>query len=390
MASVSTKIKSRIIEYKYIISISVIALFLRLLGLLNVRYAGDNIMHWTQAGNIIKHGQFPLLGPSASINPSLHLGPFYYYFLSLPYLLGSGDFRASIIFSCVLGALSVIILYFFAIKFFSKRISIQISILFAFSAYMINVQSFPWNPYALPFFITLILYLITKVREGKYYLLPFISFLFGASIQLHATVLFLIPVIFYLLPIKKIPVKVYIISIVFFFFVLSPWIYYDLYTNFSQSKEAIFALLSPHNQQCSFYYWIFNHGHGEYCFSIIRNTLFSFRLFTMSLFNTTNILIVLVVAAVTVRYLLRVKSKNRNMFLVWLFVPMFFFLFYKSNIYIHYFLILIPLPFLIFTAILSGVEQKFKRGKIIGNIIIFLLVIWNMAQYLYSLNFSKG
>lgn len=382
-------LKLTFLKYREILFFVVLGFILRISGLINIRLAGDNILHWSKAADIVEKGQILLLGPSASVNSLFHLGPFYYYFLSIPYLFGNGDFRASIIFFCIINSISILLLYLFSLNFFNKRQSLQISALYTFSSYLIMVQNFPWNPNALSFFVIIILYLITKVRKGKFFYLPLISLLFGASIQLHATAIFLLPLIIFLIPIKKISIKYFIISLVSFLIIISPWIFFDLTSNFSQTKQAISIFQTSH-QGCTFSYWLVHHGNGESCFWMFRNTLFAFRLFSISIFSTTNFIVVLSLLFFIPIYIWKLKSKNRNLFLVWLVSILILFLFYSSNIYLHYFLILIPLPFLMFANFLSDVEIMFKKGILISNIILLTIILINLISYFYSLQFTRG
>lgn len=375
---------------KLLLLICFIGLSLRLLGLINIKLAGDNVVHWQVAGSIVKEGVFPLLGPSASVNDKFHLGPFYFYLLAIPYLLGQGNFRIAVIFFSLLNTISIFILYLVSTRWFSTRQSLQITALYAFSAYIVSIQNFPWNPYVLPFFIIFSLYLIVKIREGKCFYFPLLCMFFSACLQIHATAVFLLPVFIYLLPIRKIAFKYYVFGLLIFLISISPWLYADLISNFSQTRAALTIFQQGKSQDCSFAAWIVYHGHGEYCFSYFRNTLFAFRLITMSLFNTQNIIFVFLTIFAIALYFWKEKMFRKKLALIWLISQLFLFLFYSSNIYLHYFLILIPIPFFIFVGLLSMLDKIGKRKYFLSNFIFLLILIINIMQYLYSLRFSRG
>lgn len=377
-------------EYKLLLLIFLFGLSLRLLGLINISLAGDNLLHWKIAGDIAGKGIFPLLGPKASINANFNLGPFYYYLLSIPYFIGHGNFKVAVVFFSVLSSLSIVLLYFVSLRWFSKKHSLEISLLYATSAYMISIGNFPWNPYILPLFILLSLYFINKIKDGKFYYLSFFSLSYSFCLQAHATSIFLLPVFLYLLPFKKLPAKHIFLSLLTLILANFPWIYFSITTNFSQINAALSIFFQTKNEQCSFSYWFINHGHGEHCFAYFRNTLFAFRFITMSLFNTTNILVVFLSVVIIAAFFIKTKIKENKFLLIWLLIPILIFLTYSNFIYLHYFLILTPLPFFLFVAILSKIEKYNIKELSLSVYVIFLLVIFNIFQYINSLGFPRG
>jgi hypothetical protein len=212
----------------------------------------------------------------------------------------------------------------------------------------------------------------------------------GISIQLHATALFLLPVFAYLLPLKKISVKQYLLGLTAFLIVNSSWLYVNLTTNFSQMKEAILIFSSGPTGNCTFSYWLLNHGHGERCFAYLRNTLFAFRFMTMSLFNSENMILVFSAMIITILYFIKAQMSEKKILLVWLGIPIGLFLFYSSGIYLHYFLILTPLPFFLLVKLLAKLNKFGRKGILLGKAIIILTIILNIVGYIYSLQFIRG
>lgn len=376
---------------KYIILLLfILGLLLRVSGIFNIVLAGDNLLHWKIAGLIAENGIFPLLGPKASVNPGFDLGPAYYYLLAIPYWIGQGNFKIAVVFFSILNSFSIPLLYYVSKRWFSKIKSLQITALFTFSAYLISVQNFPWNPYILPFFIILSLFFINKVNKKKYLYFALLALSYSVCLQAHATAVFLLPVFIYLLPYKKIPLKHYLTAAVVFLIANFPWIYVNFTSGFSQLTAALSIFEAGKIEVCSFSGWLLNHGNGESCFSYFRNTLFSFRFITMSIFDTRNILVVFISLFLIGLYFLKEKMKEKKFLMVWLFVPMFLFLFYSSFIYLHYFLILTPLPFYLFVVLLSKLERFKKRDALLINIIIISVILLNIVQYLYSLRLLRG
>lgn len=377
-------------EKQLLLLIFTLGLFLRILGLLNVTLAGDNLMHWKIAGEIATRGKFPLLGPRASITGDFNLGPFYYYFLAIPYWLGQGNFKIAVVFVSLINSFSIPLLYVASRRWFSKWQSLKISLLFACSAYFLQIQSFPWNPYLMPFFIIFSLYFINKVHEGKFVNFIFLTISYAICLQLHATSIFLLPVFIYLLPVRKIPLRYYLLGLSLFLTMNMPWIWTNLTSNFSQIKAVFVIFGQGRLEQCSLAIWLFHHGHGERCFWYFRNTLFAFRFLTVSLFDLNNVLVALLSLGTVAMYFIKTKFKENRYLFVWLFIPILFFLFYSNSIYLHYFLILTPLPFFLFIKLLSKLEKFGRSGMLIGRTIFILTIMLNIVEYIYSLQFIRG
>jgi hypothetical protein len=366
-----------------------LALILRLLGLINIRLEGDFAYHWNIIGDMIRGRNFLLLGPTTSVNPIIHLGPFYYYLLSIPYLLGGGNYKIAIIFFSILNSMSIFPLYYISKVWFSKRASLQIISLYSFSSYLIQVQNFPWNPFVIPTLVIFSLYLLVKIREKYVNYLPLLFFLLGLGFSFHATFLFIIPLFLIFIPYKRISRNIIIISSLLFFLPFFTWLYYEVINNFIQTKE-ILTIFSPNKEICDFSVWIRTHGNGERCFHQIRNTLFIFRSFSQSLFATQNLFFVITSFIITSCTLFKTKSSQKIFFLVWISVVFLLFLTYSRNVYLHFFLIIIPLPFFILVLFLERIERMKSHGIILSNIFFLITIGWNFINYINSLLVVRG
>jgi hypothetical protein len=362
---------------------------LRLLGLVNISLGGDFEYHWSVAGSIVHRKDLPILGPGASINPEFHLGPFYYYFLAIPYLLGAGNYKIAIIFFSLFNSLSIIYLYKLSREWFDDKRSLIVCALFAFSSYMITVGNFPWNAYLVPSFVILILYFLIKIKRGSLdYVVP-LGLIYSLALQIHTTVIFLAPLILLNIPFRKIRLKTMFFSLGLFMIVLAPWLLTEAGSGFNQTKQIISSIYAPGIQECNFREWLVSHGHGERCFHYFRNTIFIFRLFSMSLFANTGISIVIFTAVFSLYTLFKTKHPQKKFFIAWLFSVFFLYLFYPANIYLHYMLILVPLPFFIMVLFLQGIE-RLKNGKVFSNLIYILFMINNVVNYLVSLGMTRS
>lgn len=366
-----------------------LAVFLRLLGLINIELRGDFAFHWDVAGQIANGKSFPLLGPSASVNPIIRLSPIYYYLLSAPYLLGGGNFKIAIIFFGIVNSLAVFPLYQVSKKWFGDKGGLKAVILYAVSYYIISIQNFPWNPYLIPALIIFSLYFLEKVREKHFKFLPLLFLLLGLGFGFHATFLFIIPLFLIFIPYKKIPVKLTALSILMFLLPFSTWFYSEFISNFLQTGEII-KLFSPAKEVCNFSVWLANHGHGERCFHEIRNTLFIFRAFSESLFTTRNLFFTGISFLMASFTLLKIKTPQRKFYMTWILSVFLFFLAYSGNVYPHFFLILFPLPFFLFILFLERVGKVKKGGEVLSNVFFWAVVLINLFFYLNSLNTLRG
>lgn len=147
--------------------------------------------------NVVENGPgyLPLLGPRAGAVKLAHgflrLGPIYYYFQyaaaivfhsTQPYVLAYPDLFFSI--------LSIPMLFALAMLYFSKRNSLLIMTMYAFSFIIIQYSRFAWNPNSLGFFLLLSFYGLLrflKETEGRWKKIWFAIWAIGIIIgsQLH-------------------------------------------------------------------------------------------------------------------------------------------------------------------------------------------------------------
>lgn len=382
---------SSFINHHQLILILMAGLCLRLLGLINITLAGDFAYHWQVAGNIINTGKLPLLGPSASVNDTFHLGPFYYYLLAIPYALGQGNFRVAIVFFAVLNTASIWLVYKVCAHQWNTKVSLQITALYALSSYVVSIQNFPWNPYIVPSLMVCLLYFLQQLRQQKQHYLIGVAACLALLLQGHGTAIFLLPVASLLIPWRQISLKWYVASISAVILLFSTWLYSDITTDFTQTKAALAIFVPAPNQGCTFSYYLQNHGNGERCFAFIRNTLFIFRLFSTSVLGTRSFPVVVVtMAAVLLSIFKNRTSRTWQLIGLWIGIPWLLLLFYSNNIYLHYFLWLLPLPFIWVVLLLERLRQTGQTGVVIANLIFAFLIAANVLYYLLSLVTVRG
>jgi len=147
---------------------------------------------------LIHHKNVFLIGPTTGIE-GIFLGPFYYYFLAPFYAIGKGDPVVPAIGLGLVTSVAVFLLYRVGKKYISTNVGLLASLLYGFSAVIIQANRWLSNPTALPFFSLLIVWLLLEANEKKSFtnIKGFLlGFLVGISLQLEAaSAIFFIPAV---------------------------------------------------------------------------------------------------------------------------------------------------------------------------------------------------
>lgn len=147
-------------------------------------FQGDQGRDALVVANIFKNLDPVFIGPVTSIG-NMYLGPFYYYFM-LPFLFLSYPSPIGPVYAVAgLSVLTVILLFKITKQLFDKKTAFFATIFFTFSAGVVNLARFSWNPNPAPFFSLLMFYFTYQAwkKNTKYWLL--VSLCFSILIQLH-------------------------------------------------------------------------------------------------------------------------------------------------------------------------------------------------------------
>lgn len=180
-----------------------------------------------------------LIGPTTSIN-GVFLGPFYYYFNLIPYLLSGGDPAALTYWNILWYMIAGILLFFFFYKsdkllgFFSSVIFLMAPALFYSSRYFWSANPMPYM--TIFYFVSIFNFL----NKRNYVNASLIGLISGASMQVEAAfgVLFLPFFVLFGL-IRKVGFKYILSSIGAFFITLLPQIFFELRHGFLMSKTFL-------------------------------------------------------------------------------------------------------------------------------------------------------
>ena len=374
---------------------------------LTITLSGDMVKNWEIAGEIAAGRSFPLLGPQASINTTIKMGPVYYYLLAILYKISFGNYKVAMIIFAVVNSLAILLFYEIVKKFFGEKTALIASFLFAVSKYALEFGALPWNSFFIPLFIIFTFYALTLEKTFWKCLLFGLST--GILFQLHQSTWLVLPVFVFAFVHSVIPTaprdsrgkwrnpfsrmsirkrdssatarsagwrtafarndskKNGIPLAVFFFLLINlPYIASEV----NRGGATIKAIANVFNNlvikqfnNCDFSFWLANHGHGEKCFQWIRNPLFILRFFSFSLLGTTNIWALLLIVLMLAYFVFKVKTPYKKFILLWLFFPLPVLLIYNSSIFLHYFLMYFPLPFLITALLLKDITGKINLYK---------------------------
>ena len=208
-------------------------------------------------------GKLPLLGPKMSgrihidtdkpdeAHPA-RLGPLYYYqqyFITR--LIGRTDPWVYALGDLILSSLAILLFYYFSRLYFTKDISLVITILFAFSFYVIQYARFAWNPNQLLFWELLLMIGVyksisagTKKQRSWWFLISIV--VYGIISQIHIVAAFgFLPVmiIFWLWHRPEVYKIILPVGLLIVFLLYTPVLLSEKYNDWDNSKRLVATLL---------------------------------------------------------------------------------------------------------------------------------------------------
>jgi len=372
--------------------VTLFAAYLRLYGIDLAEFKSDEARDAFVARNFVENGTIPLVGAPTSVGGNA--GPFYYFILSLPFLISANPIVSSA-FVALLNVLAVSLTFIFAKDFFNERIALIASALAAVSPFAIIYSRKIWNPDLLFPFSTILLYSIYSFainKKPKYVIPIFLSF--SILLQLHPVTLFLLPaILFVLFKFRKIvSIKYMAVGIVISILLFSPFILSEFQNNFKTTN----ALVSTSGL---YDFSKINTISIQHIASLTSGTGFDYILgdsskaFYSSIFNVQQFFfvenILLFFGFVLVFYLSAKKTFSLNFkysFLVlWFLIPVLILLFFTGPQYPHHLIMLYPAQFLIIGILFDFVLQKSKKIKYGWHVKILTLLL---LAFILSIQFA--
>lgn len=346
----------------------------------------------------ILHGNFTLLGPTASVG-GFFLGPIYYYFMA-PFLwLFNYNPVGPAIMVALFGIATVWLIYKVGKEFFGVSVGFIAAGLYAISPLVVTYSRSSWNPNLMPFFSLLALYLTYKATQKKSIkLLILLGFIFGILMQLHYLSLFL-----------GVIISAYILLFQFVYLknnflreVIKKYIFIFLGFIVGWSPFLAFEIRHKFLNSISIFNFIFHSGDtggGSHLFNIISDVFF--RIFGRLVTNFPALesipswpklgigfwyFFTLVLGLVSSGFLIYKCFKEYklhspdfakySLIVLWLVIGVGLFGFYKKSIYDYYFGFMFPLPFMIVGILLKNIWTN-KIGKVLSTLILLILILLN-------------
>lgn len=236
----------RLKTYKFQILLAVILIvgaYLRLHMIRNyMTFLGDEGRDVLVVKRMIVDHKFTLLGPTASVG-GFFLGPIYYYFM-LPFLWVSRlDPVGPAIMVAFFGIATIFLVYKIGRDFYSIWAGLIAASLYAVSPIVIAYSRSSWNPNVVPFFSTLLIYMLWRLvarprpLDGLW-----IGIILGIGIQLHYLFLFLFVVVasWYTIQRKSLHFRsTFGLTVLGFLVGVSPFLAFEVRHGFANTRSVI-------------------------------------------------------------------------------------------------------------------------------------------------------
>jgi 4-amino-4-deoxy-L-arabinose transferase-like glycosyltransferase len=377
-------IRQEILGHKIIYILLAIILF----GALFVRvYRIDQILQFyfdqgrdgLAVWDLVYNHKVSLIGPTTGI-AGIFRGPFYYWLITPPYIIGRGDPIYPSIFLSLTTVVAISFLYYLGKKILSREAGLIAAILASFSFYLMHASRWLSNPTPMLLLSMLLVWMMILVTEGKRWAWVGIALLAGAS-QFHfgsSGEFFYFPAIaiffvwMFITNKKSRPsVKITIISILAFLFTASPLIIFDLRHNQILSKNILEFLFAKESFKTDFMK-VLGDRYGLYRGAFLTNIF-------LDLSGIGGALLLSLLAGFLAFLPKLVKNKS-FMILVLLLgtvvVGMLFFQGNEGNVYTYY-LTGYYFIFVLFVGVILGKFWQHNLGKIFVAIFIYFFLVQN-------------
>ncbi len=190
---------------------------------------------WVVKDLLIDH-KFPLLGMAAKGNSGVFIGPAFYYILAAFYAVTKLHPIAAGYYAGVMSVVAGIVLFFVVRRIFSERVALIALAVAAISFKVVFSDRLAGPIHLLPFVSIAIFYLWYTVLMGNSKALPLLATVIGFSFHLHMTAIYYVFISLLCFPFilrQKIPVKIYIVSILALFVWFIPNIVVNIQQNYT-------------------------------------------------------------------------------------------------------------------------------------------------------------
>jgi 4-amino-4-deoxy-L-arabinose transferase-like glycosyltransferase len=363
--------------YQILLLIFLIGTLLRLYKLDDFAiFLGDQGRDAIIMKRIVTFEHLPAVGPSSSVG-HVYLGPFYYYFMAPWLALFHMNPIGPVVGVALLSSLFILVAFFIVEDLFDWHTALITSALLTFSATLIDLSRFSWNPNILPLFSFIAIYffvksLITKTR--LYFILA--GFFGGISFQLHYVTFsmmfaFLLISLHYVFTNRRDVtsfIKNFLFAFLAFLFVNIPLILFDVRHQFLNGKNFITLFNNPGKA-------------GAASFQSVLDGIGSLNLFSFGF--TTPFFLSFIFLAIFIASFFIWKEKNYRILLTIFLTSLVITSFMTANKFPHYFGILFPLYYVIIAFVATKIFKmpRIRNGSVITVMLIALYIGFQTTNY---------
>lgn len=386
---------NKILEVILLFFILSVALLPRSIEVFNKNYifGFDQGRDYLAVKSIVVDHKLTLIGSeigagSAGFQGIFH-GPFYYYSLSLPFVLTNGDPYSGIILMFLFGMSSVVFSYFLGRKLFGSIGGMATAFLVAISPALVSQSRFVWNSHPSTLFILLTFYFIylSYKKDNKFIFLSsfFAGFIYNfelaISIPLSISLVF-----FYVFILKLRNIKKYLILFMGFAMAFSPMIFFEIRHNL-MAIRGLFSYILSHE------------GVGGAFLPTQKIFVDHFNSFTYSFFDTFPKNIVpsyvfpIIIFIPAIYYFFKEKNESLRKFIIFLIllIPINFivFSFLRNSVWVYYLIDLNIVYILIFAySIFSSFKENNYKLKIFFLLFLIFVCIKAMPPLIKMFNYD--
>ena len=373
-----------------LVAILGVAALLRLASLDLAEFKTDEGQNCLIMLDMVRGHDFPLLGPVAS-SGGYHFGPIMYYILYPAFLVSLNPRAASAVIA-ILNVCAVYICYKLGAELFNDRVGLISAALFAVSPMAIIFSIKFWNYDFLPFSVTALFYSLVKVgKNDQRFLIPLFASL-ALALQSHATTLTLIPAllitacVFKLRDHFKVNVRYLGLAILAYVLIYLPVLCHEVVSNFSDTRMFVTWALQHSGETTRSLNYIQQLAQNYASLTApSASYLNSYLDFGMDVGPDIQnyVELALFVASLSTAFLRFTRDSSYLVLWTWALTPLPFY-FWGQLGYIHYFVILYPVQYLIVAALLGSLaDTRRLSGRLfhirMGLVLSFALTIFVLA-----------
>lgn len=166
--NISLYLKNNKLVLALLIIIIFIGFYLRVDGVISnsFAYTYDVGRDLLQVQKIVKEHKIPLIGQTTGLG-GLYYGPWWYYIITLPFLISGGNPQGIAFFMVLIGIVTIILGFILGFMLGGKWLGLIFSLFISFSNVTVGLSSQIWNPNIAPPLLVLLLILLFRKFKNK-------------------------------------------------------------------------------------------------------------------------------------------------------------------------------------------------------------------------------